>query len=88
MNDQTALTLVKTADSQAAQYCNGLIEASELSLSYYEGLPFGDEIEGRSQLISTDVQDVIEDDMPNIVNALLSSENVMKFTPRRTGKAA
>jgi hypothetical protein len=82
MTDDEALTLVRTADSKAAEYCGVLIEASEESLAYYEGLPFGDEVEGRSQLISTDVQDVIEDDMPNIVNTLLSSENIMKFEPK------
>jgi len=86
-NDQ-ALSLVRTADSKAAEYCQGLITASELSLSYYEGLPFGDEQEGRSQLISTDVQDVIEDDMPHIVNALLSSENIMKFQTRSVNPEA
>lgn len=86
-NDQ-ALSLVRTADSKAAEYCSGIIKSSELSLSYYEGLPFGDEEEGRSQLISTDVQDVVEDDMPNIVNALLSSENIMKFEPKSTAPEA
>lgn len=88
MTNETALVLVKSADSKAAEYCNGIIEASELSLSYYEGLPFGDEQEGRSQLISTDVQDVIEDDMPHVVNALLGSENIMKFEPRSSNPEA
>lgn len=88
MTDNEALSLVRTADSKAAEYCNVLIEASEESLAYYEGLPFGDEIEGRSQLISTDVQDVIEDDMPNIVNTLLSSENIMKFEPKSVNPEA
>ena len=84
MNEQTALSLVKAADSKAVAYSGEFIAQSEKALSYYEGLPFGDEEEGRSALISTDVQDVIEDDMPDIVETFLGSANIMKFEPRTT----
>ena len=81
MTDDQLITLVMAAESDAVQFSGEFNRESEKALSYYLGMPFGDEEEGRSALISTDVQDVVEADMPSLVRTFLGSSNVMKFEP-------
>jgi hypothetical protein len=81
MTDDTLITLVNAADADAVQFSGEFNRESEKALEYYLGLPFGDEEDGRSSLISTDVQDVVEADMPSLVRTFLGSNSVMKFEP-------
>src|ERR1043165_5045318 len=57
------------------------MDANEELLSYYLGEPFGDEIEGQSQVVSTDVQDVVEADMPSLARVFLGSGDILVFEP-------
>lgn len=51
------------------------------SIDYYQGKPFGNEEDGRSQVISLDVHDTIADILPSIMRIFFSSENVVEFVP-------
>ena len=51
----------------------------EEALRYYLGNPRGDEQEGRSQIVSTDVADAIEWILPQIMKALTSKGAVVEF---------
>lgn len=51
------------------------------SLDYYLGNPLGNEIEGRSQVVSQDVGDVVEWIMPQIVKNLTAQGEVVVFDP-------
>lgn len=79
MSDQRLIVLVNEAEADAVQFSGEFNRESELALEYYLGMPFGDEEEGHSALISTDVQDVVEADMPSLVRTFLGSSNIMKF---------
>lgn len=63
------------------------IVPSELSdnranaLDYFNGEPRGDEIEGRSKIVSTDVADTIEWIRPQVIEAFVASDEVVKFDP-------
>lgn len=81
MTDEQLVSLVTAADSRATEFSGTFNAESEELLKAYMGLPYGDEEEGRSSLISTDVQDVVESAMPNLVRTFLSSSNIMKFMP-------
>lgn len=50
-------------------------------LDYYLGEPLGDEEEGRSQVISPDVQDLVEADMPSLARVFLGSQDILEFQP-------
>ena len=56
-------------------------EDREKAMDYYYGEPFGNELEGRSQFVSTDVQDVIESVMPDFIEIFASGEVVVEFNP-------
>ena len=49
------------------------------ALEYYLGLPNGKEVEGRSDLTSTDVADAVDQILPQIVEAVLPSSEVVTF---------
>ena len=51
------------------------------SLEYYMGDKLGTEIDGRSQVVSTDVADTIETILPNLLRIFTSSDQVVRCEP-------
>jgi hypothetical protein len=64
------------------------VNDSELSadraqaIDYYLGEPFGNEIEGRSQVVSYDVQDTIESALPQLLKVFVAGDQVVEFSPK------
>jgi hypothetical protein len=50
-------------------------------LKRYMGEPYGNELAERSKVISQDVQDVVESDMPSLARIFLGPTDIMKFKP-------
>ena len=50
---------------------------------YYQGKPFGNEEDGRSQVVSYDVRDTISLMLPQIMRTFFGSERVVEFVPRQ-----
>lgn len=48
---------------------------------FYKGEPFGNEEEGRSQVVSMDVRDTVQAIMPSIMRVFFSASNVVEFAP-------
>lgn len=48
---------------------------------YYRGLPFGDEEEGRSQVVSYDVRDTVSAIMPSLLRIFTASDYTVEFMP-------
>lgn len=55
----------------------------EEATRYYRGDKFGNEEEGRSQVVMTEVRDVVQAMLPSLLRVFLSSENVVEYAPRR-----
>jgi hypothetical protein len=53
-----------------------------LATEYYYGLPFGDEEEGRSQVVSMDVRDTVQGILPSLMRIFFGPERVVEFTPQ------
>jgi hypothetical protein len=49
---------------------------------YYRGDPFGNEEEGRSQVVAMEVRDTVSAMLPSLMRMFFSSENVVEFVPR------
>ena len=49
---------------------------------YYRGDPFGNEEDGRSQVVAMEVRDTVSAMMPSLMKVFFSSENVVEFVPR------
>jgi hypothetical protein len=83
MDESTLKAIVANEVRRAVGYVGGTIaNEREKALNYYYGRPFGNEVEGRSQFVSTDVADVIEAVMPSIVKIFTAGDDVVKFEPQ------
>ena len=49
---------------------------------YYRGDPFGNEEEGRSQVVAMEVRDTVSAMMPSLMKVFFSTENVVEYVPR------
>ena len=52
------------------------------AIDYYLGQPFGNEEEGRSQVVSYDVQDTIESALPQLLKVFVAGDKVVQFDPK------
>src|SRR5690349_15160553 len=52
-----------------------------LNMDYYQGRPFGTEVEGRSSVISTDVMETVEWILPSLIRIFASGEDAVEFAP-------
>jgi hypothetical protein len=62
-------------------YSSELTESRRKANEYYFGEAFGNEVEGRSQVVSTDVADTIESILPPLLRIFTASDNVVKVEP-------
>ncbi len=87
LSDDDILTIVSSELSLAdSSTYNGVSNVSlEEALKYYLGVPNGTEIEGRSQIMSTDVADAIEWIMPQIMKSFTQNNEVVIFDPVHDG---
>jgi len=53
----------------------------EKAMEYYYGLPFGNEVDGRSQFVDSTVQDTIEWIKPSLMRVFASGDEMVKFNP-------
>lgn len=53
----------------------------ERNYAYYLGLPDGNEVEGRSQIVSWDVFEVVESALPSLLDIFMSGDNIGEFEP-------
>lgn len=61
-----------------SEFSQGRIRA----MDFYLGEPFGNEVEGRSSVVSTEVSDTIEAIMPNLMRVFTANDKYVRFSPR------
>ena len=52
------------------------------AMDFYLGEPFGNEVEGRSSVVSTEVADTVEAIMPNLMRVFTANDKYVRFSPR------
>lgn len=81
MTEAELLGIVQSGIEDSIHRSSQFLKENEKFLEYYLGMPFGDEELGRSQVVSTDVADVVEADMPSLARVFLGSGDVVEFKP-------
>ena len=81
MTENDLLAQIAEAESDAVAFNGEFMGDNEKLLKQYLGRPYGDEVEGRSRVVSTDISDVVESDMPPLIRSLLNSGPIAKFVP-------
>ena len=68
--------------TDALGYQNGkLVQERSVALDYYNSEPFGNEVEGRSQVISSDVLEAVESVLPSLLRIFTAGDDIVKFEP-------
>lgn len=83
MDDSDLLRIIENFEQGSLGRDTGdLSQQRAKAFDYYLGQPFGDEIEGRSQVVSTDVYDAVEGMLPSLLDTFASSDRAVEFTPQ------
>jgi len=81
-SDEELVTRIRGEITGSLGYMGDTIsQQREQAMSYYYGLPFGNEVEGRSQFVDSTVQDTIEWIKPSLMRVFASGDEMVKFTP-------
>jgi hypothetical protein len=82
MTESELTAVIDAQIRNAAGYMSGeLSEQRRKALDYYLSEPFGNEVDGRSQVVSSDVQDVIEWILPDLIDMFAASDEAVRFEP-------
>ena len=81
-DDELASKLSNEIESASGNFNTELSEQRENAMKYYLGEKFGNEIEGRSEIVTTDVRDTIEYIMPSLMRIFTTHNNVAEFEPQ------
>lgn len=82
MDDTQLISLLQKKEDAAAAYVHGdLATARETALRAYYRLPYGNEVDGWSQIVASDVQDSIEWVLPSLLKTFTSTDKAVSFEP-------
>ncbi len=83
MDDAELQSIVAAEIEDAISYVDSdLSPIRAQATRYYRGDPFGNEEEGRSTAVATDVRDTVNSMLPSIMKVFFSSERLVEFMPR------
>ena len=81
LTDEELLARVDSEVNSAQGNNDELSDIRRNALLLYYGEPYGNEIEGRSQVVDTTVMDTIEWIKPSLMRIFASSDEIVKFNP-------
>ncbi len=80
MDDVTLLNFLQGEEDQAGDYVWGrLAEEREQAMREYERQPYGDEEEGLSQFVTSDVMDTVEWVRPALLKIFVGGDQAVTF---------
>ena len=82
LDDSEIISMVESEINGSSEYMDSEISTQrEKAMEYFYGEPFGNEEDGRSQVVVTDVQDTLMWMMPSLMRIFTAGDKVVKFTP-------
>ena len=82
LDDDEILSIVESEINGSADYMDSEVSSQrEKAMEYFYGEPFGNEEDGRSQVVVTDVQDTLMWMMPSLMRIFTAGDKVGKFVP-------
>ena len=79
--EQELLSRIHSEITDSLGYGGEISDQREEAIKYYYALPFGNEVDGRSQYVDSTVQDTIEWIKPSLMRVFASGDEMVKFTP-------
>lgn len=82
LDDDEFRGVVKSAIDDAVDYIDGFVAPLRAAATqYYRGEPLGNEEDGRSQIVMTELRDVVQGMLPGLLRLFCSGENAVEFVP-------
>ena len=82
MDELELLGILNTEEQDARDYVHGeLADKRASAYREYLRLPYGNEQDGRSSVVSSDVLDTIEGMLPDLLDVFVSSDKAVQFDP-------
>ncbi len=82
LSDDEVLAIVDSEVEESSSFIDSEVSTQrETAIEYFYGEPFGNEEDGRSQVVVTDVQDTIMWMMPSLMRIFTSGKDVVRFAP-------
>ncbi len=82
LSDEELLAAIDAAENVAIGVTQGDIASDRAdALDRYLGRPYGDELQGRSSVVSRDVADVVEGVLANVLKPFISGDQLVQFDP-------
>ncbi len=81
-SDRTQDIVTALMQEAVDHYVENLEPIQVKATDYYYGREFGNEQEGRSRTVSTDVKDATSAQMPDIMEVFMGSDHVVEFKPQ------
>jgi hypothetical protein len=80
MDDDAFQAVVSAAAADAVHYIDEEVAPDrEAATAYYRGDPLGNEEQGRSQIVMTEVRDTVLAIMPDLLKVFCGSEHAVEF---------
>ena len=80
-NETELVSRIRQEISDSLGYDGEISIQREKAIEYYYALPFGNEVDGRSQYVDSTVQDTVEWIKPSLMRVFASGDEMVKFTP-------
>ena len=81
LTDEELISRVNSEIADAIGYNDTVSDQREKAMEYYYGLPFGNEVDGRSQYVDSSVMDTIEWIKPSLMRVFASGDEMVTFAP-------
>lgn len=79
LTEENLAEIIEREVGQSVSYSGELDQQRRKAMEYYNGEPYGNEISGRSSVVSTDVMDCVEWSMPILMKIFGSGDQVGRF---------
>jgi hypothetical protein len=81
LTDDELISRVNSEITDSIGYNDTVSDQREKAMEYYYGLPFGNEVDGRSQYVDSSVMDTIEWIKPSLMRVFAAGDEMVTFEP-------
>lgn len=81
--DELLATIEKEEANCLVHFTSLLSEQRRKAMQYYYGQPYGNEVEGRSQVVTTEVKDAVEGILPSLMAMFTASDEIVRFEAQK-----
>ena len=88
MNEEEIKLLIEENIDQATSFVNSEVDADrETALDYYLRKPYGNEVPGKSNVVTGEVAEAVDGALPQLMKVFTQPTDVVEFTPTNDGDA-